>query len=145
MSNDENTPNNRQTQKDDHSQVEQFGKESELLKELPPEVKQQFLTVSAHRVGPAPNPIAEKLTENHISAILENLSKHAERTFEDSKLSRKYGLIYVLIGVALFTFLTVYLVDIDKDLWKEAVKLFAVFAGGFGGGFGVKSCLDRNQ
>ena len=143
MSNDENKPNNLQPQKNNNNQVKKLSKESNLLKHLSPEIKQ--LTVSAHRVGPAPNPIAEKITTVHISAILNNAAKNDERAFEDAKISRKYVLGYVLISVAVFIFLTVYLVDIDKELWKEIVKLFAVFAGGFGSGFGVKSYLDRNR
>jgi hypothetical protein len=45
----------------------------------------------------------------------------------------------------LFTFLTIFLVGTDKELYKEAMKLFAVFLGGFGGGFGVKSYMDRKR
>jgi len=47
----------------------------------------------------------------------------------------------LIIFVALFVFLTVFLVGADKELYKEAVKLFAVFLGGFG----VKSYMDRNK
>jgi hypothetical protein len=49
------------------------------------------------------------------------------------------------IGAALFVFCTIFLVNTDKELYKEAIKLFAVFTGGFGGGFGLKSYIDRNK
>lgn len=92
-----------------------------------------------------PNPLTEKLTESHIDKMLEMSSKGNERAFEDSKASRRYTLVYVLLAIALFVFLTIYLVDVDQALWLEILKLLAVFVGGFGGGFGVKSYFSRNR
>ena len=145
MSDDENKPNNPQPQEDNAIQTQNLDEESEWGN-LPPEAKRVIqMAVSTHKIGLESDPIAEKLTETHISTLLESSEKSDQRAFEYAKMSRKYGLVYVLISVVLFVFLTVYLVDIDKELWKKVVKLFAVFAGGFGGGFGVKSYLDRNQ
>ena len=39
----------------------------------------------------------------------------------------------------------VFLADSDRDLYKEVIKLFAVFLGGLGSGFGIKSYLDREK
>jgi len=80
-----------------------------------------------------------------IDKILEITAKDDKRSFKDTAQSRKFTLLYVVIFVALFIFLTVFLVGADKDLYKEAIKLFAVFLGGFCGGFGVKSCMDRDK
>jgi hypothetical protein len=50
-----------------------------------------------------------------------------------------------LVFAALFIFSTVFLVGSDKELYKEVIKLFAVFLGGLGSGFGIKSYMDRSK
>nr|VFJ88816.1 MAG: hypothetical protein BECKLFY1418B_GA0070995_101219 [Candidatus Kentron sp. LFY] len=119
----------------------------EFLKDLPPEARKsiEIGMMSMHRVGPAPNPLTEKLNEGHIDKILDLSAKSEERLFQETSQSRRFTLLYALIFAALFIFLTIFLVQADKDLYKEALKLFAVFGGGFGGGFGMKSYLDRGK
>ncbi len=120
--------------------------EPELLEDLRPEVKKVMeIGMSMQRFGPGPNPIAEKIDGKHIHKILEIAAKDDERSFEDSKESRKFTLIYLLVFAVLFIFTTVFLVGSDKDLYKEIIKLFSVFLGGLGGGFGIKSYMDRSK
>lgn len=119
---------------------------AEFLKKLPPEARKVVeIGMSLQRFGPMPNPLTDKLNEKHIDKILEISAKDDERTFADAAQSRWFALGYVIIFVALFIFLTIFLVGADKELYKEAVKLFAVFLGGFGGGFGVKTYMDRDK
>jgi len=101
--------------------------------------------MSMHRFGPEPDPLIDKLTEGHIDKILDISKREDEYSYEDTGQSRKFTLVYVIIFIALFVFLTAFLVGADKDLYKEAIKLFAVFLGGFGGGFGLKSYMDRDK
>ncbi|MBW2739351.1 MAG: hypothetical protein JRE64_11005 [Deltaproteobacteria bacterium] len=118
----------------------------ELLKNLPPEAKKVLeIGMSMQRFGPMPNPLAEKINEKHIDKILDITEKDEERSFKDAGESRKFTLIYVLVFAVLFVFATVFLVGSDKDLYKEVIKLFAVFFGGLGSGFGIKSYMDRNK
>lgn len=120
--------------------------EPELLKSLPPEAKKVLeIGMSMQRFGPMPNPLAEKINEKHIDKILDIAEKDEERSFKGARESRKFTLIYVLVFAALFVFATVFLVGSDKELYKEVIKLFAVFLGGLGSGFGVKSYMDRNK
>lgn len=120
--------------------------EPELLKGLPPEAKKVLeIGMSMQRFGPMPNPLAEKINGKHIDKILDIAEKDEERSFKDAGESRKFTLIYVLVFAALFVFATVFLVGSDKDLYKEVIKLFAVFFGGLGSGFGIKSYMDRNK
>lgn len=120
--------------------------EPELLKDLPPEAKKVLeVGMSMHRFGPMPNPLAEKINEKHIDKILEIAEKDDERSFKDAGETRKFTLIYVLVFAALFIFSTVFLVGSDKELYKEVIKLFAVFLGGLGSGFGIKSYMDRSK
>lgn len=141
---------NDDTSKSDNSKetekLEDVLGEPEFLKKLPPEAKKVVeIGMSMQRFGPMPNPLTEKLNEQHIDRILDISAKDDERAFEDAKESRRFTLIYVLAFIALFVFLTIFLVDVDKELYKEAVKLFAVFLGGFGGGFGVKTYMDKDK
>ena len=101
--------------------------------------------LSAHRFGPMQHPLAEKVNEKHIDKILDISEKDAERSFKDAGETRKFTLIYVVIFVILFVFITIFLVGSDKELYKEVIKLFAVFLGGLGSGFGIKSYMDRNK
>jgi hypothetical protein len=122
------------------------GSVSDVLEKLPPDAKRVVeIGMSMQRFGPMPNPLADKLTEGHIDKILDHSSKSDERAFEDAKASRKYALIYVTIFVTLFMSLTVFLVLADKALYEETLKLFIAFIGGFGGGYGVKSYMDRHK
>jgi hypothetical protein len=119
---------------------------AEFLKNLPPEARKVVeIGMSMHRFGPIPNPLTEKITEKHIDKILDISAKDDERSFTDAAHSRWFTLAYVAMFLGLFVFLTIFLVGADKELYKEAVKLFAVFLGGFGGGFGVKSYMDREK
>ena len=118
----------------------------ELLKNLPPEAKKVLeIGMSMHRFGPMPNPLTEKINEKHIDKIIDIAEKDDERSFKDAGEARKFTLIYVLVFAALFVFSTVFLVGSDKALYKEAIKLFAIFLGGLGSGFGIRSYIDRNK
>ena len=150
MSNDEKKSDEElagsQPHGEEGSELEKSSEGLELLDRLPADARKVVeMGMSIHRFGPMPNPLTEKLTESHIDKMLEMSSKGNERAFEDSKASRRYTLVYVLLAIALFVFLTIYLVDVDQALWLEILKLLAVFVGGFGGGFGVKSYFSRNR
>lgn len=120
--------------------------EPELLKDLPPEAKRVLeVGMSMHRFGPIPNPLAEKINEKHIDKILEIAEKDDEQSFKDAGETRKFTLIYVLIFAALFIFSTVFLVGSDEELYKEVIKLFAVFLGGLGSGFGIKIWIETSN
>ncbi|CAN2041922.1 Membrane protein DUF2335 [Candidatus Magnetomoraceae bacterium gMMP-15] len=122
---------------------------SAIEPDLPPEAKKVLEIgmsgMSMHRFGPMPNPIAAKITEKHINKILDIAEKDDDCSFKDSKENRKFMLIYFLVFAALFVFSTVFLVGSDKELYKEVIKLFAVFLGGLGSGFGIKSYIDRKK
>ena len=79
---------------------------------------------------------------HHIFLIAE---KDNEREYSDSKSSRNYTLIYILIFVSLFVFLTIFLVKDNRDLFIEILKVVAIFAGGFGSGYGIKSYRDNKK
>nr|VFJ55875.1 MAG: hypothetical protein BECKDK2373C_GA0170839_105024 [Candidatus Kentron sp. DK]VFJ63125.1 MAG: hypothetical protein BECKDK2373B_GA0170837_11201 [Candidatus Kentron sp. DK] len=87
--------------------------------------------------------LADKINERHIDKILALSDQSEARSFRSSSQLRWFTLAYVVIAVLLFAFLTVFLVRANTDLYREIVKLLAVFLGGFGGGFGIKSYMER--
>ena len=123
---------------------EEEGIEPEILKKVPPEIR-QIMEVGMARIGPMPNPLLQKVTPAHIDKILDLSDKDEERAFQDVRSSRLYTLIYVGIGAGLLLFLTIYLVPIDQQLYREILKDIILVSGGFGAGIGVKTYWDRNR
>ena len=140
--------NTESSKKDSISKTDTSPVGAELLKTLTPEAKEKIhgFGMSMHRFGPMPNPLTEKINEQHIDKILEIAEKDEDRSFKNAGENRKFTLIYVLVFAALFVFSTIFLiVSGNKELYSEAVKLFVAFFGGLGGGFGIKSYMDRNK
>lgn len=118
---------------------------AEILDRMPADARKVVeIGMSMHRF-PAPHPLTDKLNEKHIDKILELSAESEKRSFDETAQSRRFNLIYAVILAALFIFVTIFLVQADRDLYKEILKLFAVFLGGFGGGFGVKTYMDRGK
>ncbi len=88
------------------------------------------------------SPLESKINEKHIDKILELGEKDNERMYKDTQHSRKFLLVYILIGVSLFVFLTLFLVGKDTELFKDIIKLFIAFVGGMGAGYGIKHYVD---
>lgn len=117
----------------------------EVLDQLPPEVR-KFASMQISSIsGPRQNPLVSKINEAHIDKILDLAGQDDERTHSDVRSARKYNLVYTILALLLFIFITWFLAKSDSELYKEILKLFAVFAGGFGGGFGVKAYIDRKK
>jgi len=110
----------------------------EVLEKIPPdarrEVKRAFsMMVSAGYVGPVPHPFARKLTEHHITKIIDNVEKGDAREFDDRKEDRKmtltlfFAILIPVIGLIVFFTLT-----------NRPEMMVPILSGlvGFGGGYG---------
>lgn len=95
--------------------------------------------------GPIPNPVLSKLNEKHIDKILEISSKEEDNSFKDSQSNKKFNFAYFIVMVLLIIFLVVFLVKDYKDILLELSKIGIAIVGGFGGGFGYKTYLDRKR
>ena len=101
------------------------------------EAPQQFIEQSrieqviASAIGPARDPVLEKVTEGHITKVI-------ELTGEDSKADRRYKMAYILIGIISFFALTFYMMPVDKELYKQVIQLLVAAGGGFGAGYGYR-------
>jgi hypothetical protein len=147
MSNDKddqnpNLPDKKDTSKDDDGKDPSVI-EPEVLKNLPPDLRRvmEFFSFS----GPVFHPVTKKITEGHIDKILDQSEKDSQRGFQDAQSSRRYGFAVFLVICALFVFLTVFLASVDKELYRDAIKILVGFGGGFGSGLAFKAYIDRNK
>ncbi|MDZ8104852.1 MAG: hypothetical protein RM338_04400 [Nostoc sp. DedQUE12a] len=119
----------------------------EELGNLPPEIRKQITTVlSMGRFSASSiSPILNKINQQHITKILESVEKDSERAYLDAQEARKYNLVAICIFVAVFVFLTVFLVNKDVAVYQDILRLLIIFGGGFGSGLGFKIYLDRKK
>lgn len=112
----------------------------EVLERLPAGARQRLIqsfTSATTIYGPPRNPLLDKLNADHISSLISAADKDRDRALEDRKHSRKWlavlvALIFIPIALLLgyFAFLQ------QNTLVLEIIKLVAVGAGGFFGGYG---------
>jgi hypothetical protein len=97
-------------------------------------------------VGPAGNPLHRKMTENHITQVLDLASQHDEREYnlhkaaqeqdaENGKSSRRY-VFATFIVVAMLVALILILFKDKPDVLVPILTGFGGLVGGFLGGFG---------
>lgn len=115
----------------------------QIISNLPPHIKESFMEITSMGLGnPFLSSFASKINEKHIDKLIDINGISDERAFKDVQQSRRFQLVYVLIGVSVFVFLTLLLVGKDTELFKEIIKLFVAFVGGIGVGFGIKSHIN---
>lgn len=117
----------------------------ELAKSATPEVQRLLMAVRTQIGGPRHHPLFDKFTSEHVGKFLDYAHQGEENAYRLSSSSRYFHLIYAGLFVLFLGFLIVYLLPHHKDLLAEILKLLAIFAGGFGAGFGVKSYLGKKQ
>lgn len=120
--------------------------DSDIFEGMPPAVEKTVNTMLSMQgfSGSVSSALESKLNEKHIDKILDMREKRDERKFKDTNRNRIFSLIFILILTAIFIFLTLFLVDKNTDLFKEIIKLFIVFVGGVGAGYGFKTYKDRD-
>ena len=112
----------------------------EVLETLKPKLK-ELVEIGFHAQrysGPHPE-LVKKLTTDHIGEIINQSGKEDERQYKFVTHARIYNLIYTIIGVTIFVFLTFFFGKNDKELFIKIVEILVAFAGGFGIGVGYKS------
>lgn len=113
-----------------------------VLGKLPPEVRQQItLLLHQQRIGLPVNPIASKVTPQHIDKLIDASENESIRDYDDRQSAKKYYVFYVCVFVALFVFIIVYLIDRKPDLIKDLINYVVSFLGGFG----LKSYLEKRR
>ena len=114
----------------------------------PPTLIQQFERTFAGgivRSDSAHHPVFDKFEPQHVTQLLEIQSKtdSDERNFRRG--NRWFTLVFVLLCMGIFVFLTVILVPGRSDLYIELLKAALAFVGGMGAGYGIKTYRDRRE
>ena len=113
-----------------------------------PETKETIkMSVSSMQrsITAVPHPLMDKLTESHIDKILDINARSNELGRKDAKESRIFTLLYAAAGVALFVFLTLFMVGSHTATYMELIKLILPFFAGLIGGMGIQSYLDKRK
>lgn len=120
--------------------------DAEVLENLPPEMRREVKEFLFQKIsGPMPNPIMSKVNGEHIDKMLDIAKESDKYDFDDNQSSKLYNLIYVVLGILFFIFLVIYLAKENPDLFVEILKIVVLIGGGFGGGYGYKSYLNRKN
>ena len=125
------------------------GEESppEFLKKISTEVTKEVLSMST-RMTSAPlfPPYYDKINENHIDKIIAISSKEVEQDHEYNSSNRWFMLVVFLVIVAALCGILYFLVTEEQQgLLNDILLSLVSLIGGFGGGYGYKSYLERHR
>ena len=91
------------------------------------------------------NPIAERVTPEHITDIIAGARHDTDLDYSDRKHSRLVAVLFGSFLLTLVAVLAIVLVLLDSEsLLREILLGVGLFSGGFGGGYGV-STLRRQR
>jgi hypothetical protein len=85
------------------------------------------------QVGPAPNPFVEKMTDVHITQVIENAEADSKRSDQRVRFLVTVGCVTFLAICGLFLYAK------EPALLEKVLSLFIGLVGGFAGGYGYKS------
>jgi len=107
----------------------------EILEAIPEEERGKVVSIIRQSMFSAvmkrSNPIADKITGDHITKIIDNSNEQDKRDREDKKGQRNYNLLLIIIGLVFVGFLVVFLQK-DQELLIKIIIAIISFVGGFG-------------
>jgi len=110
---------------------------NEILEAVPVEERGRFISIMKESMFAgfmsSNDTIAEKITTEHISKVLENADTQDKRDRQERRSEKNYQIIFLLIGLVFIGFLIIFLKD-DKDLLYKIIIAIISFIGGFGMG-----------
>jgi hypothetical protein len=142
-------------QRDRAKQEENDRRDAELVSDLedeesempsPPTIIRQMMAMFG--VGPggrAYHPVFDKFEPEHVDKFLDQSHEEDMERLRARRHGRWFALVYaVLVLIALGWLVTVLLPE-NKDLLAEFLKMGVAFAGGVGGGYGLKSYQETRR
>ena len=116
----------------------------EKIGKLPPEEQREIIqsyrkmsiALSMGNIFGSSNPIAEKLTDEHIHKLIDNDDKGDKRAFINSLINKGIGIIIFIILLAFIIFLAFYYSDDKSQFMTILSPLIALIGGVAAGGFG---------
>lgn len=88
------------------------------------------------------NPIADKVTSDHITQLISSSDVQDSRDRKERKSERNYNLLLLVIGIIFVAFLIIFLQS-NEDLLIKIVIAIISFIGGFG--FGKTTSNNSNK
>ena len=108
-----------------------------------------WVKATSKQINNAQNPGISPLNEKHISDLIKSSHKKEKLELKLRKAERQYNfakfIVIVVLGVGLFVFSTIYLVGIDKELYKDVLKIGLGFMSGAGVAGGVAYNLGKKS
>ena len=95
--------------------------------------------------GPMHHPIFGKFESEHVTMFLEHAHKSDESVSKYRSSNRWFRLGYVGIIVFVFVFLTLFLLPDQSVVYFDILKGLALFLGGAGGGYGLRTLQDQRR
>ena len=113
----------------------------------PPRLVRQLVAhfAAISRTGTEHHPIFDKFESEHVSQFLSqsHQQEQDERQFERS--NRWFRVLYTLMGLGVFMFMTLFLLPEHESLYFELLKGFGIFAAGVAGGYGIRAYRDASR
>ena len=113
----------------------------ELLQSIPVEERGKMVSIIKQSmfsgVVKRNNPISEKITEEHITKLIENSDEQDKRDRKERNVDKYFSLILIIIALVFVGFLIVFLQSNEKLLITIITAIFS-FIGGFGLGKSLK-------
>lgn len=118
---------------------------AEVMKKLPaPQRRQLEATFLSMQTGPF-NPLAGKITSDHITSMIEGEKKDMELGYEDRKEGRRILALIGSLGLVIFAVLVIVLANGDhSNILTQIIQFGIAGAGGFGVSYGVRGSSRRH-
>lgn len=96
--------------------------------------------------GPMMPPFLDKIDGKHITQALCTMDKEMEYEFTDRKWKKCFTALYVVIGLAVFIYLSCFFVNTNNiDLLKEILKIGGAAIVGAFGGYGLNEARHKKR
>lgn len=132
---------NAEKKKQDNNQKEESIIPEEVLEQIPEEERGRVTSIIRQTmisgVLGRKNPIADKITSEHIEKMIDGSEKDSEREYNEKKNQRWFVFAIILLGAGLLIFLTIYLAKENAATFMDILVPILAFLGGMGAGYGV--------
>lgn len=104
----------------------------------PPSEMFRGMMAQMQQFGPAPHPLADQITSDHIDSLIEIQSKNSDNLLEDRK-GHRYHVKFVFVAACVFVLALVGLLAVTGNVEQveSLITQLVVLAGGGLGGYGI--------
>lgn len=95
--------------------------------------------------SPVYHPIFDKFQPEHVSQFLTQTYEAGTQERQLQRGDRWFRFAYVVLAIAVFAFLTLYLLPEHSALYIDILKSLGIFGAGVAGGYGFKTYQDQRS